>query len=172
MCSILKKPPTPFHLLRVSFCTLLWHFRFTIHQKIVRDILVFMNVSLDLFVGNYFYPINIYSALCTRDEIRTFAEEAKAIGVNYIGLCCGNAPCYFRELADVYGRTPEASKYSPDVSMSVLTEDTDKTGNKSLRKFQLYSKYGKVWISHGKSLMVNHINARIITTNNSANVCL
>ncbi|XP_033739939.1 betaine--homocysteine S-methyltransferase 1-like [Pecten maximus] len=66
------------------------------------------------------YPTNLSCVACSRDDIRQFAEEAKAIGVNYVGLCCGNAPFFFRELAEVYGRKPDACKYSPDVSANVI----------------------------------------------------
>lgn len=52
---------------------------------------------------------------CTRTEIKEFAEEAKALGIQYIGLCCGNASHYMRILADVYGKDPPANKFSPNM---------------------------------------------------------
>jgi betaine-homocysteine S-methyltransferase len=45
-----------------------------------------------------------------------FAQEAYALGVRYLGVCCGNAPHYTRAVAEAIGRTPPASKYSPDMS--------------------------------------------------------
>ncbi|XP_033739937.1 betaine--homocysteine S-methyltransferase 1-like [Pecten maximus] len=76
--------------------------------------------------GNDVYPANVSCVMCSRDDIRQFAEEAKAIGVNYIGLCCGNAPFFFREVAEVYGRKPDACKYAPDVSAnSAVGKQTD-----------------------------------------------
>ncbi|XP_060082033.1 betaine--homocysteine S-methyltransferase 1-like [Ylistrum balloti] len=64
--------------------------------------------------GKDVYPTNLTCVMCSRDDIKEFAEEAKAIGVNYVGLCCGNAPFYFREVAEVFGRKPDSCKYSPD----------------------------------------------------------
>ena len=69
---------------------------------------------------------------CTRREIRQFAEDAKALGVQYIGLCCGNSPAFTREVAEVYGRTPGSSEYKPDMS---------NTHTKSNAKLQSYA-YG------------------------------
>ncbi|KAK3097790.1 hypothetical protein FSP39_013204, partial [Pinctada imbricata] len=56
-------------------------------------------------------------------DIRKFAEEAKAIGVQYIGLCCGNYSSFLREVAEVYGRKPPASKFSPNEAIHVLFGD-------------------------------------------------
>lgn len=61
--------------------------------------------------------------MCNRSDIRQFAKEAKEIGVNYIGLCCGNAANYMREIAEVYGRNPEASRFRPDLSQNILFGD-------------------------------------------------
>ncbi|XP_060082014.1 betaine--homocysteine S-methyltransferase 1-like isoform X1 [Ylistrum balloti] len=84
--------------------------------------------------GKFAWPSNVSCVTCNRDDIREFAEEAKNIGVNYVGLCCGNAPFFFRELAEVYGRRPGASKYSPDLSLSVLAGDSKPSYSK-LREF-------------------------------------
>lgn len=74
--------------------------------------------SDDWLAGKPLYPTDLEAARCSRSDIRTWAEEAKKAGINYIGLCCGNASFYFRELAEAYGRKPPASKYSPDISLS------------------------------------------------------
>ena len=49
-------------------------------------------------------------------EIAKFAKECKDIGIEYIGLCCGNSSHFLRIIAETYGKTPPASKYSPDMS--------------------------------------------------------
>ena len=54
--------------------------------------------------------------VCTRDEMAEFARQAQAIGVNYIGICCGAGPHHVRSMAEALGRTVPASKYSPDLS--------------------------------------------------------
>ncbi|XP_069140979.1 betaine--homocysteine S-methyltransferase 1-like isoform X1 [Argopecten irradians] len=69
---------------------------------------------LDADTGDRLYPDNLSAQLCTRREVREFAVEAKALGVQYIGLCCGNSPAFFREVTDVYGRTTGASEYTTD----------------------------------------------------------
>ncbi|KAL4223235.1 hypothetical protein ACF0H5_016707 [Mactra antiquata] len=71
----------------------------------------FYNLT-DSVTGELVYPKNLDVVRCSRDEIRQFAEDAKAIGVQYIGLCCGNYPSLTREVAEVYGKNPPASKYS------------------------------------------------------------
>ncbi|XP_033740000.1 betaine--homocysteine S-methyltransferase 1-like isoform X1 [Pecten maximus] len=102
----------------------------------------FMSLK-DPDTDKYAYPINVAACLCSRDEIREFAEEAKAIGVNYIGLCCGNAANYFRELAEVYGRTPEACRYRPNMTFNYIFGDTDKTDKYDAKKLRQYMVTGK-----------------------------
>jgi betaine-homocysteine S-methyltransferase len=62
------------------------------------------------------FPTALDPFVCTRYEVADFAAEAHAIGVNYLGLCCGAAPHHIRSLAEALGRTPPGSKYSPDMS--------------------------------------------------------
>ena len=45
-----------------------------------------------------------------------FARDAHALGVRYLGVCCGGAPHHVRAIAEALGRRPEASRYSPDMS--------------------------------------------------------
>jgi betaine-homocysteine S-methyltransferase len=59
------------------------------------------------------YPINLEPFLCNRFEMAAFAKEAKEIGVNYIGICCGGMPYQIRSMAEALGKTPPGSKYSP-----------------------------------------------------------
>jgi len=54
--------------------------------------------------------------MCNRYEIAEFAREAHEIGIDYLGLCCGAGPHHVRSLAEALGRTPPASRYSPDMS--------------------------------------------------------
>ncbi len=65
--------------------------------------------------GNSF-PVALDSFTCTRFEFADFAEKAFAMGVRYLGTCCGGAPHHMRAMAEALGRTTEASKYSPDMS--------------------------------------------------------
>jgi betaine-homocysteine S-methyltransferase len=67
--------------------------------------------------GQRKYPINLEPFLCNRFEMAEFAKEAKKIGVNYIGICCGGMPYQIRSMAEALGRTTPASKYSPAMEL-------------------------------------------------------
>lgn len=63
--------------------------------------------------GEQAFPIMLEPFLCNRFEMAAFTRKAQALGVNYIGICCGGAPHYVRAMAEALGRTTPASKYSP-----------------------------------------------------------
>jgi len=70
------------------------------------------------------FPLALEPRLCTRFEVAAFARTAVARGVRYLGLCCGAAPHLIRSMAEELGRTPPASRYSPDPSRhSILGAD-------------------------------------------------
>jgi betaine-homocysteine S-methyltransferase len=62
------------------------------------------------------FPTALDPLACNRYEIAEFGRAALELGVRYLGVCCGNAPHYTRSLAEALGRTPPASRYSPDMS--------------------------------------------------------
>jgi betaine-homocysteine S-methyltransferase len=62
------------------------------------------------------FPVALEPFLCNRFEIAAFTRVASELGVSYLGLCCGGAPHYVRAMAEALGRSPEASRYSPDMS--------------------------------------------------------
>ena len=62
------------------------------------------------------FPDALDGLACTRYEIADFAREAHALGVSYLGVCCGAGPHHVRSLAEALGRTPPASRYSADMS--------------------------------------------------------
>ncbi len=62
------------------------------------------------------FPTALDPFVCNRYEIAEFATEASRIGVRYLGVCCGAAPHHIRSMAEALGRTPPASRYSPDMS--------------------------------------------------------
>ncbi|MGM5482469.1 MAG: homocysteine S-methyltransferase family protein [Nanobdellota archaeon] len=80
--------------------------------------------------GKQAFPVLLEEFLLNREEIAAFAREAKKIGVEYIGLCCGGAPHYIRAIAEELGRTPEASKYSPNIKGHAMLGSDVKTYNK------------------------------------------
>lgn len=70
--------------------------------------------------GESAYTLGLDRFLCTRHETADFAKQAKEIGVEYVGLCCGAAPHHIRAIAEALGRVTPASRYSPDLSQHAL----------------------------------------------------
>ena len=66
------------------------------------------------------FPTALDPLHCNRYEISEFTSQAHAMGVNFLGICCGNAPHYTRSMAEALGRRPPASKYSPDMSKHIM----------------------------------------------------
>jgi betaine-homocysteine S-methyltransferase len=62
------------------------------------------------------FPTALEPLSCNRYEIAEFARAAYDLGVRYLGVCCGNAPHLTRSMAEALGRTPPASRYSPDMT--------------------------------------------------------
>jgi betaine-homocysteine S-methyltransferase len=77
------------------------------------------------------FPTGLDPFQATRDEIATFGREAWALGVRYLGLCCGGAPHYVRALAEALGRTPPASRYSADMSRHAYFGETARATNRA-----------------------------------------
>jgi betaine-homocysteine S-methyltransferase len=66
--------------------------------------------------GGPAFPTALDPLLCTRYEIAEFARQAQALGVRYLGVCCGAGPHHIRSMAEALGKSPPASKYSPDMA--------------------------------------------------------
>jgi methionine synthase I (cobalamin-dependent) len=66
--------------------------------------------------GDRAFPSALDPFTCTRHEIASFTADALALGVDYLGVCCGAAPHHIRAMAEAIGRTPPASRYSADMS--------------------------------------------------------
>jgi betaine-homocysteine S-methyltransferase len=62
------------------------------------------------------FPTALEPMSCNRYEVAEFAAAAYDLGVRYLGVCCGNAPHLTRSMAEALGRTPPASRYSPDMT--------------------------------------------------------
>jgi methionine synthase I (cobalamin-dependent) len=67
--------------------------------------------------GRRSFPLALEPFQCTRFELADFAVAARETGVTYLGVCCGGAPHHVRAMAEALGRTPPASRYSPDLSL-------------------------------------------------------
>ncbi|MEO5766122.1 MAG: homocysteine S-methyltransferase family protein [Casimicrobiaceae bacterium] len=70
----------------------------------------------DCIPGDMPFPVALEPFTCNRFETARFAQAALALGVRYIGLCCGAMPHHIRSLAEALGRSPPASRYSADMS--------------------------------------------------------
>lgn len=69
------------------------------------------------------FPLNVSSCLSTREEVELFAQEAKALGAQYVGLCCGNSSHQLRIIAEVYGKHAPASDYAPEMEKHFIFGD-------------------------------------------------
>lgn len=87
--------------------------------------------------GKLTYPIDIDCNQCNRSDIKDFTLKCIDLGIQYMGLCCGNAPHYTRTMAETLGRKPRASRYSPNMSLSVVFGTSDKIRRNSSK---LYSR--------------------------------
>jgi len=70
----------------------------------------------DLIPGGRPCPSALDPFMCNRYELESFARAAYALGVSYLGVCCGAGPHHIRAVAEGLGRTPPASRFSPDMS--------------------------------------------------------
>ena len=73
--------------------------------------------------GKNAFPVALDPFLLTRFEMAEFAVQAKEIGIDYIGICCGAGPHHVRAMAEAMGRTVPASEYSPDIDLHPIFGD-------------------------------------------------
>lgn len=76
--------------------------------------------NCDCIPGGRPFPTALDPFVCNRYEIGEFAKQAYAAGARYLGVCCGAGPHHIRGMAEALGRTPPASRYSPDMSKHIL----------------------------------------------------
>jgi betaine-homocysteine S-methyltransferase len=61
------------------------------------------------------FPLRLDPLTLTREEMADYARQAQALGINYIGSCCGSVAHHVRAMAEALGRTPPASAKSADL---------------------------------------------------------
>ena len=76
----------------------------------------FRDPDRDDLPGGDPFPTALDSYTCDRLEMARFARRVHDMDVRYIGVCCGAGPHHIRSIAEVLGRTPPASRYSPDMT--------------------------------------------------------
>lgn len=69
-----------------------------------------LDEGVDFFIGETFY----------------FAEEAYELGIQYLGVCCGAAPIYIREVAEAMGRPPAASRCAANMCKHFMYGDDER----------------------------------------------
>jgi betaine-homocysteine S-methyltransferase len=67
--------------------------------------------------GERAFPVALDPFVCTRFEMAQFALQARELGVNYVGICCGAGPHHVRAMAEALGREVPASRYSPSMDL-------------------------------------------------------
>lgn len=70
--------------------------------------------------GSLAYTLSLEHFLYSRREVADDTTGLLDVGVNYLGLCCGNAPHYTRAMAEQMGRRVPSSRFSPDISQHSL----------------------------------------------------
>ncbi|GAA0433007.1 hypothetical protein GCM10008983_07050 [Lentibacillus halophilus] len=81
------------------------------------------------------FPTALDPLYHNRYELAEWAKQAKDIGLNYIGLCCGASPAMLRAVAEAVGVNTINSKYSPDMEKHFLfgQDETLKNHNVAYR---------------------------------------
>jgi betaine-homocysteine S-methyltransferase len=67
--------------------------------------------------GERVFPVGLDPFTCTRFDMAQFAVQARELGVDYIGICCGAGPHHVRAMAEALGRKVPASRYSPSMDL-------------------------------------------------------
>jgi betaine-homocysteine S-methyltransferase len=67
--------------------------------------------------GRRAFPVALEPFGCTRFEMADFAAQARELGVDYVGICCGAGPQHVRAMAEALGRQVPAGKYSPSMDL-------------------------------------------------------
>ena len=66
------------------------------------------------FTGTSAFPDKLEPTQMTRYEMADYALKSKAMGVNFIGACCGAVAVHLREMAKVLGKHQEEQVWQPD----------------------------------------------------------
>jgi betaine-homocysteine S-methyltransferase len=72
--------------------------------------------AIPYFNGLPEFPLELDPLQMTRKEMAAYAIQARDLGVNFIGSCCGTAAHHVRAMAEALGRQPAASDTTPDLA--------------------------------------------------------
>src|SRR5207249_1308086 len=62
------------------------------------------------------FPYETETLVLSRRAMGAYAAEAKTLGINYIGSCCGSVPIHVREMARALGKAPKDRSWRVDYS--------------------------------------------------------
>ena len=79
--------------------------------------------DLRLSDGKSAFPVALDPFVLTRFEMADFTVQARDMGINYIGICCGAGPHHVRAMAEALGRKVPASEYSPAMDLHPILGD-------------------------------------------------
>lgn len=72
------------------------------------------------------FPTALDPQSANRYEIGAFAAQAHAMGVGYLGVCCGASPMLVREVAEAVGVTTPASRFSENMRNHFMYGDNER----------------------------------------------
>jgi betaine-homocysteine S-methyltransferase len=79
--------------------------------------------QIQKFEGQPAFPLELDPFVLTRREMAAYAVQARDLGINYIGACCGTGPHHVRSMAEALGRTVPNSRYSPKLDLHTIIGD-------------------------------------------------
>ena len=68
------------------------------------------------FTATKEFPYETETLVLSRRAMGAFAAEARSMGINYIGSCCGSMPVHVREMARALGKAPPDRAWRVDYS--------------------------------------------------------
>lgn len=91
--------------------------------------------EMPFFAGLPGFPDAMEPYQLTRFEMADYARQAKEMGINYIGGCCGAVAIHIREMAKVLGKLPQEKKiWQPDYESPMsATEAYKETRERQLK---------------------------------------
>ena len=82
--------------------------------------------EVPFFTGLPSFPDKLEPTQHTRYELGNFAAQAKEIGVNYIGGCCGNKATHMREMAKALGKYEETLHWNRRAGLAMSETERNK----------------------------------------------
>lgn len=68
------------------------------------------------FTASKAFPFETETLMLSRQEMAQYAHQARDLGINFIGSCCGSIPVHVREMARALGKRPPDKAWRLDYS--------------------------------------------------------